>query len=268
VRSAYRFFFSKRDNLSDEAGSLFIQILDRTIEIRSGSTRGRALLLESYGHLQTSRKSPDLAYSIEDKSDSTLLIRRQAVEISVARPAHLLPLFDDDLVVQLQYLRPDLYFVHAAVVALEERAFLLPAPPGHGKSTLAWALLQHGLRYSSDELGPIDPKTLSVAPYSRAICLKKNPSPPTAPRRSSSEVTPPCTCRSSAFPYRPSIGAFLLPGSSFPAMTPMPIDPRSRESAPPPRQQGCTPTPSIHWLTQVVGWIPPWKSPRGSPLSS
>ncbi len=206
--------------MSDEARSLFIQILDRTIEIRSDSARGRALLLESYGHLQTSRKSPDLAYSIEDKPDSTLLIRRQAIEISVARPAHLLPLFDDDLVVQLQYLRPDLYFVHAAVVALEERAYLLPAPPGHGKSTLAWALLQHGLRYSSDELGPIDPKALSVAPYSRAICLKKNPSPPYgAPEefvRGHSTLHLPVEC----LPLPPVDRALPLAGIFFPRYDP------------------------------------------------
>jgi len=164
--------------LSDTARSLVIRILDRIIEIRCDSERASSLLATSYGHLQVSEEAADLVYSIEDTTASGLLIRRQAVLIHVQRAEELLPYFDDDLVVQLQILRPDLYFQHAAVVVLDERAFLLPAPRGHGKSTLAWALLQHGLRYSSDELGPIDPTALTVAPYSRAICLKKNPPPP------------------------------------------------------------------------------------------
>ena len=164
--------------MSDMARTLVLRIVDRTIEIRSSSERGTSLLATSYGHLQVPRTTPDLVYSIEDTADSGLVIRRQATLIHVQRAAELLPYFDDDLVVQLQLLRPDLYFQHAAVVALDERAFLFPAPRGHGKSTLAWALLQHGLRYSSDELGPIDPLALTVAPYSRAICLKKDPPPP------------------------------------------------------------------------------------------
>lgn len=164
--------------MSDKARSRFICILDRVIEIRSDSERGCSLLAASYGHLQVPEETADLVYSIEDTTDSGLLIRRQTSLIQVRSATELLPYFDDDLVVQLQILRPDLYFQHAAVVALDERAFLLPAPRGHGKSTLAWALLQHGLRYSSDELGPIDPIALTVAPYSRAICLKRNPPAP------------------------------------------------------------------------------------------
>lgn len=166
--------------MSETTRSMGIRILDRIIEIRSSSELARSLLAASYGHLQVPEEAPDLVYSIEEATGSELVIRRQATQIPVHQAEELLPYFDDDLVVQLQILRPDLFFQHAAVVALDERAYLLPAPRGHGKSTLAWALLQHGLRYSSDELGPIDPAALTVAPYSRAICLKQNPSPPYA----------------------------------------------------------------------------------------
>ena len=164
--------------MSDMTGTLVIRILDRIIEIRCHSEPCLSVLRSSYGHLRVPDQTSDLIYSIEDATDSGLLIRRKVNQIPVPDLEDLLPYFDDDLVVQLQLMRPDLFFLHAAVVALDERAFVLPAPRGHGKSTLAWALLQHGLRYSSDELGPIEPQSLTVAPYSRAICLKANPAPP------------------------------------------------------------------------------------------
>lgn len=155
--------------------SLVIRILDRVIETRGDSEDGISVVRASYGHLEVPEGTPDLSYSIDDSTSSGLRIQRNSESIPVPRPEDLLMHFDDDLVVQLQLLRPDLYFQHAAVVTLDERSFLFPAPRGHGKSTLSWALLQHGLRYSSDELGPINPTDLTVAPFSRAICLKSNP---------------------------------------------------------------------------------------------
>jgi hypothetical protein len=164
--------------LSDTATPLLVRILDRVIEIRGDSDSGTAAIRASYGHLQIPDGIPHLSYSIEATSSPALRIRRHTEVIPVQRPEDLLMHFDDDLVVQLQLLRPDLYFQHAAVVCLDERSYLFPAPRGHGKSTLAWALLQHGLRYSSDELGAIHPTDMAVAPFSRAICLKSNPPPP------------------------------------------------------------------------------------------
>jgi hypothetical protein len=55
---------------------------------------------------------------------------------------------------------------------------MLVGASGCGKSTTAWALLHHGCRYFSDELGPVDPTTLAVYPYPRALCLKEAPSGP------------------------------------------------------------------------------------------
>jgi len=164
--------------LNIAAPSIVIRILDRVIEFRGDSVSGISVLRASYGHLEVPEGTPDLSYSIDDSGSSGFHLRRNTDVIPVQRSADLLMHFDDDLVVQLQLLRPDLYFQHAAVVTLDERSFLFPAPRGHGKSTLSWALLQHGLRYSSDELGPINPTDLTVAPFSRAICLKSNPPTP------------------------------------------------------------------------------------------
>lgn len=85
---------------------------------------------------------------------------------------------DKDLTIALQLQRADLFFLHAAVVALDDRAVVLSAPSGTGKSTLALALLENGFDYLSDELAPIDVRRLTVHPYPHALCLK---SPPPAP---------------------------------------------------------------------------------------
>jgi HprK-related kinase A len=62
--------------------------------------------------------------------------------------------------------------VHAGVVAHGDRALILPAPPGSGKSTLCAALVARGWRLLSDELTIIDPDTRSVVPLPRPISLK------------------------------------------------------------------------------------------------
>ena len=61
---------------------------------------------------------------------------------------------------------------HAAVVAHENRALILAAPPGYGKSTLCAALVNRGWRLLSDELTLIEPASGNVTPLARPISLK------------------------------------------------------------------------------------------------
>jgi hypothetical protein len=46
----------------------------------------------------------------------------------------LLYIVEKDLTIELQKLRRDLYFLHAAALAIAQNAFLLVAPSGGGKS--------------------------------------------------------------------------------------------------------------------------------------
>jgi hypothetical protein len=85
---------------------------------------------------------------------------------------------DKWLTIALQRARPELYFLHAAAVAIGDRVAVLAAPPGTGKSTLTVALLGRGLAYLSDELAPIDVSGLLVFPYAHAVCLKSPPPKP------------------------------------------------------------------------------------------
>jgi hypothetical protein len=83
---------------------------------------------------------------------------------------------DKALVVEIQLRRPDLLFFHAAVLTKNNRAVVLLAHSGGGKSTTAFAALQNGFGVASDELAPIDPTTMVVWPFPRALCFKSRPS--------------------------------------------------------------------------------------------
>jgi hypothetical protein len=90
----------------------------------------------------------------------------------------LLYYVDKAITIALQLERPDLFFLHAATIAVNGRVVAMPASPGTGKSTFTLALAESGLEYLSDELAPVDLQNLTVAPYPHAVCLKSAPPPP------------------------------------------------------------------------------------------
>lgn len=62
--------------------------------------------------------------------------------------------------------------LHAGVVARNDRALILPAAPGAGKTTLTCALHLAGWRFLSDEFGVIDMETGELLPMVRPAPLK------------------------------------------------------------------------------------------------
>ncbi|MEO5346417.1 MAG: HprK-related kinase A [Magnetococcus sp. YQC-9] len=64
--------------------------------------------------------------------------------------------------------------LHAAVVARADRALILPALPGSGKSTLCAALVARGWRLLSDEFGLVELESGLMQPLPRPIALKND----------------------------------------------------------------------------------------------
>lgn len=62
--------------------------------------------------------------------------------------------------------------VHAGAVCRDGMAVLLPGPSGAGKTTLTAGLLRAGFSFLSDEFAPIEPESLMVLPFPRALCFK------------------------------------------------------------------------------------------------
>jgi hypothetical protein len=71
----------------------------------------------------------------------------------------------------------DRVLVHAAAVAHEGRAVLLSAPSGSGKTTLSLGLVERGLGYLTDEAAALDPATLLVHPFPKALSVEVGAQP-------------------------------------------------------------------------------------------
>lgn len=62
--------------------------------------------------------------------------------------------------------------LHAGVLAQADRALLLPATPGSGKSTLTAAMMLAGFRLLSDEFGVLRPQSGDLLPMLKPVALK------------------------------------------------------------------------------------------------
>ena len=162
----------------DDREILFLHILGCDVRIECRDPDAVDLLIANYGQMQVDQSlSADLEYTVSRhrKKSGFRIARRDGEPLAARDDGDFLFLFEKDLTIELQKLRRDLYFVHAAALAFSGRAFLLVAASGNGKSTTTWALLHHGFRYLSDELGPLNLEHLEVQPYPHALCLKKEP---------------------------------------------------------------------------------------------
>ena len=166
-----------RDPVSTFFKTLSLTVLGRNVRVRCEDAEAWALLVANYAQMQGELKTADLSYTVRrEKASSAFVIRRNGQEPLIASDdSEFLFLFEKDMTIELQELRPDLYFIHAAVVEFTGKALMLVGASGCGKSMTTWALLHHGFRYLSDELGPVDLKTFKVYPYPHALCLKAEP---------------------------------------------------------------------------------------------
>jgi hypothetical protein len=120
---------------------------------------------------------PDIEFSVErrDTSSPLSLVHRGGAVPAAVDASDLLFLLEKRITIELQIRRADLFFLHAAAIALGGKVCLLSAESGGGKSTTTWGMLHHGFDYLTDELGPVDIRSMRVFPYPHAICLKCEP---------------------------------------------------------------------------------------------
>jgi hypothetical protein len=154
-----------------------LSVFDCDIRVECLDRQAESLLNSNYGCFKQSVQDPQISYRItrEGAGEERLIARNGACSELARDDGEFLYMFEKDMTIETQKLRPDLYFVHAAVLELEGRALALVAPSGYGKSTATWGLLHHGFKYLSDELAPVHLTTMRVRPFPHALCLKTVP---------------------------------------------------------------------------------------------
>lgn len=192
-----------------------LEILNQSIELRTNDESLADTLRAIYSPFVRIRASPagypesSIEISVSGKSrDQVVTLGTQVTKCETT--AELLYTIDKIITIELQVRRPDLYFVHAAVLSTGTHAILVAGESGAGKSTLCWSLCDAGCRYLSDELAPVFLTNATVQPFPRAIALKRlaDASPP----------LPKGSIDATATKY--------IPANSLPAgyeMTPLPI---------------------------------------------
>ncbi len=155
----------------------FLEILGQQVRIGHNSPATPPLISDNFGAMavQPCSAPPNLDYLVELDGDDFAVTRQGQPPRSGTGLGDLLYSIEKDLTVELQRKRDDLFFLHAAAVEWRGKAYLLAAEAGSGKSTTTWALLHHGFGYLSDELSPIDLRTMQVYPYPHALCMKQLP---------------------------------------------------------------------------------------------
>ncbi len=137
------------------------------------------LLSRAYSAFIAPGTAVTLDYLVTQRDDQTIQIGLKGNPVDTAgNDYELLYSFEKSITIELQKLRKELLFIHAAALEHGGRTSLLIAPSGSGKSTTTWALLNNGFKYLSDELAPIDLNTLKIHLYPHALCLKAPPPQP------------------------------------------------------------------------------------------
>jgi hypothetical protein len=166
--------------MGNSVGVLCLKVFDCNVMVQCEDGEAQALLVANYGQMQARIESANLKYAIQRDiaSHGFFIVRGEQRSPTAMKDGELLCLFERDITIQLQKVRRDLYFVHSAVLEFQGNAYMLVGTNRTGKSTTTWALLHHGFSYLSDELAPVDPITLQVYPYPRALWLRREPPGP------------------------------------------------------------------------------------------
>ncbi|MGH7772249.1 MAG: hypothetical protein ACREQA_08410, partial [Candidatus Binatia bacterium] len=116
--------------MRDPAGtileSLSLSVFDCNVKAECQDPEVLRLLVANYGQLQGGLGAADLHYVVgRRKGSPAFIITRNGQEhMTASDDGEFLFLFEKDLTIELQKLRRDLYFVHAAALEFAGRALM------------------------------------------------------------------------------------------------------------------------------------------------
>ena len=136
--------------------------------------------LNPFEHLLDEKKTAGCLFEIIEAGNGWMISCNGTPCCDRLAPAQVMPWLQMLLFEQLCAERDQRLLLHAAVLVRNDRALLLPAEAGSGKSTLTLALAAHGWQVYSDELAPVDPLTLKVDPFPLPVGIKSRSLEPLA----------------------------------------------------------------------------------------
>lgn len=148
------------------------QALDHAFAVESDDAAVVAWLGSLFAGFEAA-VGPARSYVLERPADGGAVVLRFDGEIIVEAvdPAHAVAMLLWHVNRQVVAVSGDLVRLHAAGVARNGLAVVLPAPQESGKSTLTAGLIRHGFDYLSDEVVGIDPGSGRVHAYPKALSV-------------------------------------------------------------------------------------------------
>jgi hypothetical protein len=106
------------------------------------------------------------------------LLTARGSEVLVDAHEEWRPLVANCAVNWVMQMQPGVLFFHAAAVAIRGEGVLIVGEKGAGKSTLSLALASHGHDFFGDEIAAVRTEGFELAPFRRALSVRKGPQAP------------------------------------------------------------------------------------------
>lgn len=164
--------------------TIFLEVFNNIVSIHCDGERACVLIGIIYSRLiSSSYRTPILKYqvSFSYNSGAYSFSRNAECLVKTTSKSDFIYYFEKDVTIELQKKAYEsVLFIHGAALEWNKQITVLSGKSGAGKSTMTWALLNHGFHYLSDELAPIRLESREVIPFPHSICLKDQPPLPYA----------------------------------------------------------------------------------------
>ena len=151
------------------------KIFDLLIRVESNSNQLIEDFCNIFHYFKVSGNNPDLnngiSFHVSIDHTSTIACGRDVMYRS-SDYRYILEYLEYKIYTLLIHRLSNYYLIHAGVVAHKDKAILLPANSGGGKTTLIAGLIKNGFRYLTDEMCVIEPLTLKVYPFLKPLNMK------------------------------------------------------------------------------------------------
>jgi hypothetical protein len=161
---------------TDLLPDLYIDFDGRQLEFRTNIPEVREEMVSMFRHMlrdTVSEPGPSLAVTARKEG-----IRVDSAQMTFFKDRgldELMPLFKDEVRLQFMRSRPDLLWMHSAAVERDDKALLISAPSGQGKSTLSTHLFSLGWKFLSDDIAPVRMDDDRVIPFPQSPMRRIHP---------------------------------------------------------------------------------------------